>query len=285
MSEKERTIIARTHEAFGTCLTATRLKDDLQKLGVRSGMHLFVHCSLSKIGWIVGGTVTLIEVLLDLVGPNGTLIMPSHTSGNSDPSEWQNPPVPAEWFDVIRQNMPPYQSAITPTMFMSKLVETFRHWPGVLRSQHPKYSVVALGPKARWFIDQHVESCGEQSPLARIYECMDDGYVLLLGVQHRNNTSLHLAEYRYQVRDQVERTYRESAAVINSETNAREWREWDDFHYRSDDFMDIGRAFETIEGKVTIGYVGLAECRLMKQYELVDFAVDWMAKNRRQQSE
>ncbi|CAF4296586.1 unnamed protein product, partial [Rotaria sp. Silwood2] len=85
MSEKERALIARTHKEFGTCLTGERLKEDFKKLGISPGMNLLVHCSLSKIGWICGGPVTLIQVLLDLLGPEGTLIMPSQTSANSDP--------------------------------------------------------------------------------------------------------------------------------------------------------------------------------------------------------
>ena len=150
MSEKERRLITKTHEHFGMCLTAERLKEDFQKLGITSGMTLMVHSSLSKIGWICGGAVTVIQTLLDLLGPDGTLIMPSHTADNSDPKHWENPPVPSEWFDTIRQSMPAYQSSIATTFNMGKIVETFRHWPGVVRSEHPQFSVIALGPKAEW---------------------------------------------------------------------------------------------------------------------------------------
>jgi aminoglycoside 3-N-acetyltransferase len=280
MSEKERALIARTHEEFGTCLTTKELKEDFQKLGIGAGMTLLVHCSLSKIGWICGGPVTAIQVLLDLLGPDGTLVMPSHTTDNSDPKHWQNPPVPSEWFDIIRQSTPAYQPDITPTLYMGKLSETFRHWPGVLRSHHPLYSMIALGKKAKLIIDNHSDCCGEQSPLARLYDCADNAYVLLLGVRHQNNTSLHLAEYRYQMNDNIKKSFVISTAIIDPETNTRQWIEWNDYDYTADDFNNVGNAFESIEGNVKIGKVGLAECRLMKQYLLVDFAVDWMAKNR-----
>jgi aminoglycoside 3-N-acetyltransferase len=280
MSAKERALIARTHEEFGTCLTVERLKDDFQKLGISAGMTLLVHCSLTKIGWICGGPVTVIQVLLDILGPDGTLIMPSHTSDNSDPKYWENPPVPSEWFDIIRQSTPAFQANITPTFNMGKLAETFRHWPGVLRSQHPLYSVIAVGQKAKLITDNHYECCGEQSPLARLYDCTDNGYVLLLGVQHRNNTSLHLAEYRFQMKDNIQKSFINGASIINPETNMRQWFEWVDYDYESEDFIDVGNAFDSIEGNTKTGKVGLAECRLMKQYLLVDFAVEWMAKNR-----
>lgn len=280
MSAKERALIARTHEVYGTCLTAKQLREDFSQLGIRSGMTLFVHCSLSKIGWICGGAVTVIEVLLDLLGQDGTLIMPSHTADNSDPQHWQNPPVPSEWFETIRQSMPPYRSTVTPTFCMGKLAETFRHWPGVLRSEHPLFSVIAYGKKAKLITDHHDQCCGEQSPLARLYDCGENGYVLLLGVQHQNNTSIHLAEYRYQINHHIEKTFTIGTSMIDPRTNTRQWVEWKDYDYTADDFNDIGQAFEMIEGNAKIGTVGLAQCRLIKQYLLVDFAIDWMTKNR-----
>ncbi|CAF1429203.1 unnamed protein product [Rotaria magnacalcarata] len=280
MSEKERALIARTHEKFGTCLTAEKLKEDFNKLGILPGMNLLVHCSLSKIGWICGGSVTLIQVLLDLLGPEGTLIMPSHTSDNSDPKYWQNPPVPSEWFDTIRQSMPMYQSDRTPTLYMGKLAETFRKWPGILRSEHPQHSMIAFGKNAKLIIDKHIDSCSEQSPLARLYDLNDNGYVLLLGVEYENNTSLHLSEYRFQTNNNIEKTFINSASIENPETKKRQWIEWNDYDYDSKDFNDIGRVFDSIEGNTTIGSVGLAKARLMKQYLLIDFATDWMNKNR-----
>lgn len=283
MSDRERALIAKTHEIFGTCLTAQKLKDDFEKLGISSGMTLLVHCSLSKIGWICGGSVTLIEVLLDLLGPQGTLIMPSHTSDNSEPKYWQNPPVPSEWFDIIRQSMPPYRSNITPTFNMGILAETFRKWPGVLRSEHPQYSMIALGQKAKLITDKHYDSCGEQSPLARLYDCNDKGYVLLLGVPHENNTSLHLAEYRSQTMNNIEKNFLSNASIISSETKTRLWLEWNDYDYISNDFNDIGNKFDSIEGNTIIGNVGLATCRLMKQHMLVDFAINWMNNHRYKQ--
>ncbi|CAF1325843.1 unnamed protein product [Rotaria sp. Silwood1] len=280
MSEKEHVLIAKTHEQFGTCLTGEILKNDFQKLGISPGMTLLVHCSLSKIGWICGGPVTVIQVLLDLLGPDGTLIMPSHTSDNSDPKYWQNPPVPSEWFDIIRKSMPGYQSDITPTRYMGLVAETFRKWPGVLRSEHPQHSMIAFGKKAKLIIDKHNDSCSEQSPLARLYDCQDNGYVLLLGVKHENNTSLHLAEYRFQINNNLEKNFINGASILNRQTNTRQWIEWNDYDYTAEDFNQIGYAFDSIEGNTNIGNVGLAQSRLMKQYLLVDFALQWMNKNR-----
>lgn len=65
-------------------------------LGLKSDDTVLVHSSLSSIGWVVGQEVTVIEALLESL-PQGTLMMPSHSAGNSDPADWENPPVPKSW--------------------------------------------------------------------------------------------------------------------------------------------------------------------------------------------
>jgi len=75
--------------------TRDSLVADLRGLGVRPGSVLLVHSSLSAVGWVVGGPVTLVEALLDAVTAAGTVVVPTHTSDNSHPSGWRNPPVPA----------------------------------------------------------------------------------------------------------------------------------------------------------------------------------------------
>ena len=47
--------------------------------------------------------------------------------------------------------------------------------------------------------------------------------------------------------------------------------------------MMLENAFDSIEGNTKIGQVGLAQCRLMKQYVLVDYAAPWLARNRSKQ--
>lgn len=80
--------------------------------------------------------------------------------------------------------------------FMGVIPETFRKMTDVKRSSHPKYSFSAWGSDAAFITEKHALNFGfgEQSPLARLYEL--HAKIVLFGVDHNKNTSLHLAEHR-----------------------------------------------------------------------------------------
>jgi aminoglycoside 3-N-acetyltransferase len=174
-------------------VTLSSLKDDLRNLGVKAGSTLLVHSSLSSLGWVCGGAAAVILALEETLGDEGTLVMPTYTEDLSDPSTWRSPPVPESWWETIRKETPAFRSDLTPTRQMGAIPESFRKQNGTLRSSHPQVSFGARGKNAEVIVGDHPLDfpLGERSPLARIYEL--DGYVLLLGVTHLNNSSMHLA--------------------------------------------------------------------------------------------
>ncbi len=255
--------------------TITTLKRDFKTLGITAGSVIIMHSSLGEIGWTVGGPVSVIQALMETLTSNGTLIMPTFSSDNTDPTEWENPPVPERWWNIIKDEMPAYQPEITPTREMGMIIESFRKWPNVMRSNHPSLSFAAWGKFAKFIIKDHklTSGLGEHSPLARIYDL--DGKILLVGVNHYNNTSLHLAEYRSDFSGK-KHIKNGSAMMINKK---RQWVEYEDLDHNSDDFEQLGINFES-EINYTSGKIGIAEVRLISQREIVDFAIDWFKKNR-----
>ncbi len=251
-----------------------RVAADLRGLGVREGGVLLAHVSLSRIGWVVGGEQAVVLALLDALGPDGTLVMPSQSWQLCDPAYLADPRVPAAAWPDVRESLPPYDPQWTPTRTMGAVVEALRTRPGTLRSGHPHRSFVARGPLAAEIVARHDlgDPVGEGSPLAAVHR--RDGQVLLLGVGHSKNTSLHLAEARAGL---PVRAVPNGAPMLVR--GARRWVPFDEPLVDDSDFDAVGRAFEAT-GAVTRGTVGAAPAALMDQPALVAFAAAWFARNR-----
>jgi len=270
MSEAE--IIKNTVEGP---ITSASIQKDLGEIGVKPGMVLLVHSSLSKIGWVSGGPVAVILALEEVLGSEGTLVMPTHSGDLSDPEEWSNPPVPQEWKEIIRQTMPAFNLEMTPTRGMGRITETFRGQQGVLRSNHPHMSFAARGKFASLITENHSLdfSLGEESPLARIYDL--EGRILLLGVEYDSNTSLHLSEFRSDFEGKKE--IKQGAPIIVDDK--RQWVKIRDWEEHSENFIELGTAYMNAGGSLVQGKIGMADSLLIPQRELVDFGVNWIESN------
>ena len=146
-------------------------------LGLKPGGVLLVHTAFSKIGPVVGGPWGLIEALRGALGPDGTLVMPSMTSDDHHP----------------------FNAKTTSCPDMGVVADTFWRQSDVLRSDSP-HAFAAFGPLAAPITGPHPidPPHGLDSPVGRVYEL--DGQVLLLGVGHNANTTIHLAENLAEVR-------------------------------------------------------------------------------------
>ncbi|MNW26921.1 SPBc2 prophage-derived aminoglycoside N(3')-acetyltransferase-like protein YokD [compost metagenome] len=259
-------------------LTQTELVRSLRDMGIREGMTLLVHTSLRSFGrYIPGAASTVITALRLVLGPQGTLVMPTQSSDLTDPATWQDPPADPRWWDLIREEMPAYDPYLTVTNGMGRVAELFRLLPGVIRSMHPQLSFAAQGPLAEALLAEHSLdfALGEASPLARLYEA--DAYVLLLGCGHDSNTSFHLAEYRADFAGKEEQEI--LAPVLQQGT--KQWVKRRDINITSDDFDRLGADFEREHpDDAQRMEIGKASCFLGRQRTLVDYAQGWLPVNR-----
>lgn len=258
-----------------TPLTVGSFAEKLRACGVAEGQTVLVHMAMSKLVYIIGGAEAVIYGLMAAVGESGTIMMPTNSSDNTDPSEWQYPPVPEAWWQTIRDNTPPYNPRTTATRQMGAVPELFRTFPGVIRSSHPAFSMAAYGPNAQYLTTDHslTDDIGDQSPVGKLYEL--DGHVLLLGVDHWNNTSLHLAEFRANFPGK--RTLRTGSSMLVD--GRQQWVFYDTMDTYADDFREIGAAFDAAHG-ITLQHINNAQVRFFRQRSLVDFAVQWMEQHR-----
>lgn len=108
-------------------LRAQDLCQAIRAIGVRRGTIVSVQSSLSQFGYVPGGAKTLVEALLEVLGPRGTLCVPTHS------------------LSVL--GAAPYDPRHSPST-AGAVSEYFRRHPGVVRSPHPTHSVAAIGPAA-----------------------------------------------------------------------------------------------------------------------------------------
>lgn len=258
-------------------VTRSQLLTDLRALGVGAGDTLILHASVRSVGWIVGGPRVILDALLELLTPRGTLMMLASWEGNPyGMTSW-----PEERRAAWLAECPAFDPATSPADHreMSILAEYLRTWPGARRSDHPLASFVAVGARAEWLTARHPWQYGNgpDSPLARL--CAAGGSVLLLGPVLSNITLLHHAEQLAQMPDK--RIDRYTMPVMRDDE--RVWvtiEEYDttdgiaDFG-EDDTFAAIGRAF-LAAGRGRNARVGAAEAALLPAVDLVSFAVEWM---------
>lgn len=149
-------------------------------LGIRPGMDLLTHSSLRRVGPVEGGADTIIDSLLEILGPEGTLMM-SSVSGNVNPTQ------------------PVFHVEYTPPT-VGTLPNVFRQRPGALRSLHPVHSIVALGPRAEFFTSGHLEARTPWSPDSPYGKLMrNQGHILFMGTNFTCNTCIHALEIEARV--------------------------------------------------------------------------------------
>lgn len=166
----------KTFFSFGT----EQLRSALIKLGLNINDTVFVHSAFDNFRAFQGKPSDVIEILRDLVGNQGIIMMPSMGfSGTALDYANANPIV-----DLKR-----VQSR------MGLISELFRRYPGVVRSKHPTHPICVWGGEAEAIIADHHQAktpCGFSSPLQKLLD--RDGKILFLGASFATMTFYHTIE-------------------------------------------------------------------------------------------
>jgi aminoglycoside 3-N-acetyltransferase len=228
---------------YNAMISRETLVGQLRALGLPAGAVVVVHTSFKKVGPVEGGPVGLIAALREAIGGGGTLVMPAMSDDD----------------DV------PFVLATTPCRGMGVVADTFRTLPEVRRSDNPA-SFAAVGPLAEAITAPHPLSPphGIDSPVGRAAAL--GGYVLLLGVGHSEDTTMHLAEAIARV------PYRVRKSCVVNERGAAVSVEYEETDHCCQGFSRID-GWLRARSSQREGTVGNAEARLIVAAEIVRVAV------------
>ena len=170
----------------GPVVTFQEIAGALRQVQVRRGAVVYVHSSLSSMGYVQGGADTVIDAFLDVVGPEGTVCVPTIVYAGQGPR-------------------PPFDVAGSPSE-VGRITETLRLRPEARRSDNPTHSVAAIGRHADEITAGHGGgegrpspwgelAFGHESPWQRFFDL--DAVCVLLGVDWEVNTMFHYIQSRF----------------------------------------------------------------------------------------
>lgn len=221
----------------------------LTALGVTPAGVLVVHTAFSNLAPVEDGPLGLIEALRDAVGPEGTLVMPSM----SDDDEY------------------PFELRETSCLGMGVVADTFWRLGEVLRSDSP-HAFAAVGPRAAEITAAHPADVphGLDSPIGRVYQL--GGQVLLLGVGHDSNTTVHLAESLAGVR------YRRSKYLTLLIAGQPTRYHYSEIDHCCEKFNLLDRWLDP-GAQQRRGVVGHGEARLIRSRDIIEAALAPLREN------
>jgi len=165
--------VTRAHDRLFWPVEQQQIIAALRAIGIERGAVIAVHCALSQLGYVKGGAEALIDALLEAVGPEGTVLMPSFPMTGTQREYLDS----GATFDV--RSTPSRSGEVT---------EVFRRRPEVLRSLHPTNPVCAWGRHAAELLRDHDRSLtafGHETPYGRL-AARDDTFILMLQTHIRS---------------------------------------------------------------------------------------------------
>lgn len=179
------------------------LTEDLKALGLRPGQTVMLHASLRALGLarsqgVENGAELVLDAILDVLAPTGTLLM---ILGTESPHDWVNRHPVAERARLLEGATPVDLRSAPVLAEVGWVAETFRRRPGTILSSNPSGRFAAFGARASELVRDQPwnDYYGPGSPLEKL--CAWGGQVLRLGASPDTTTVLHYAEYLADIPD------------------------------------------------------------------------------------
>jgi aminoglycoside 3-N-acetyltransferase len=234
---------------------------------------LVLHSGYRVLGPVNGGPQAVVGALLDVLGPEGTLMAPTFTTQLTDPYCWAHP-LAGEARERRMAAMEEFDPDHTDPRHMGAVATAVWRWPGARRSRHPVTSWAAIGPRADALLADHPldDPEGMGGPLGKAHDA--DARILLVGVDHDADTTVHLAESRLEMphlRELPDRYPTRDAA------GNRIWRAVAKTTKCSDGFIALTPHLER-DGVVRRGRLGDADVQLVRSQDVVRVATALLSR-------
>jgi aminoglycoside 3-N-acetyltransferase len=242
-------------------LSCQQLAGSFRDLGVEGGDTVLVHSSYKSLGPVNGGPRAVIDALQYVLGPDGTLIMPTFNFGFCDGE--------------------PFDARTTPSR-MGVLTELVRNDPNSKRVEHPIYSFAVLGARADEAASiSDPSSYGASSLFGHL--CKWGGKIMIIGLSYNDSMTFfhHVEELQG-----VDYRYLKSFSGVVTDVTGESLERTVTMYVR-----DIDRGVVTAvnamgellanKGLIRSTRIGDATVRLMEAREIFDATVEAMQKEPR----
>ena len=257
-------------------LTKKELKNIFKKVGVKTGMKVMVHSSLSKLGYLVNGAEDVIDALLEIISlKKGTLFVPTHSGQLTNPIYWKVGGFNNKEKKKIKKNINFFNLKKTMPTNRGLISKIILNYEGVKRSSHPLNSTACIGKKSHYYTSNHNlhRPEGFHSPIGKLYN--DKGHILLIGVNFDKITALHLAEAI--INNNIPNKYKPE--ILTKNKNRRAFIKLKYYDTRPKNFKKI---YNTVKKKGILKELKVKKCNitLIKLEPLIKVAVEKIKMNK-----
>ena len=240
--------------------------------GICTGMIVEVYAQLESCDYVIGGTKTIVEEIINAIGYTGTMVMNIKSKTNVEPSYWKQLGQNLDMAKVIREEMPIISKKESDSYWQSDVTNHFKNYDGVIFSNHPANAFVAWGKYAKFLCNrQSIHfALSEESCCARLYELRAS--TLLIGCNYSDVASLNLAQYRSDTAPLM----LNGSVVDNAGT--RIWKKYLDLDLDSERLNEVGKILESKKYSKNF-LIGTTKCALFRIDLGVDIALKYFEAN------